>query len=190
MAFVDRIRNLLVQPKSEWAKIAAEPASVQSLYTGWIMILAAIGPVVRIVLKLFFGVELELRVAIGTYVGALVGIALLALFVDILAPSFGGKRDYVASLKLVAFSVTPPAIAAIAAFVPVAGRLIMIAGGIYGFYLFFVGATPLRKSSAEKSASFTIVAALCAVVLIYVLYQLIVGPGAAPVIAVPAVNPM
>ena len=44
MNLVDRVKGILVEPRNEWVKIAAEPATVQSLYTGWIMILAAIGP--------------------------------------------------------------------------------------------------------------------------------------------------
>ena len=52
MNLVDRIKGILVEPRNEWPKIAAEPATVQSLYTGWIMILAAIGPIaVRMFLR-------------------------------------------------------------------------------------------------------------------------------------------
>ena len=44
MALLDRVRGILLEPRTEWPKIAAEPATTQSLYTGWIMIFAAIGP--------------------------------------------------------------------------------------------------------------------------------------------------
>ena len=49
MALVDRIKGILLEPRSEWTTIAAEATSVQSLYTGWIMILAAIGPVAMLI---------------------------------------------------------------------------------------------------------------------------------------------
>src|SRR3954469_1333440 len=45
MNLVDRIKGIVVEPRNEWPKIAAEPATVQSLYTGWIMILAAVAPI-------------------------------------------------------------------------------------------------------------------------------------------------
>ena len=45
MNLVERIKGIVMDPRNEWVKIAAEPATVQSLYTGWIMILAAIGPI-------------------------------------------------------------------------------------------------------------------------------------------------
>ena len=45
MALVDRVKNILLTPRTEWSAIAGETATVQGLYTGYIMILAAIGPV-------------------------------------------------------------------------------------------------------------------------------------------------
>src|SRR3954470_5102228 len=45
MNVVERAKNLLLQPKVEWPVIDAEPHTVQGLYTQYIMILAAIGPV-------------------------------------------------------------------------------------------------------------------------------------------------
>ncbi len=34
MNLVDRIKNILLAPRTEWPKIAGEPATVQSLYIG------------------------------------------------------------------------------------------------------------------------------------------------------------
>ena len=42
---VDRVKNILLSPKTEWERIDAEPATVKGLYTGYAMILAAIGPI-------------------------------------------------------------------------------------------------------------------------------------------------
>ena len=42
MNLVDRAKNLILTPAAEWDKISAETHTVQGLYTGWIMILAAI----------------------------------------------------------------------------------------------------------------------------------------------------
>src|SRR3546814_7366747 len=39
---VERVKSILLSPKSEWPVIAAEPATVKGLYTGYFMILAAI----------------------------------------------------------------------------------------------------------------------------------------------------
>ena len=41
MNIVDRAKNLILTPAAEWDKISAETHTVQGLYTGWIMVLAA-----------------------------------------------------------------------------------------------------------------------------------------------------
>jgi hypothetical protein len=166
MALLDRLKGILLEPKNEWPKIAAEPETVQTIYTGWIMILAAIGPLVMLVA--FGALGLGVRVAIATYVNALVSTAVLALIVDVLTPSFGGSKDYVGALKLVAYSVTPLWIAHIAMILPFLGMVVLLAAAIYACYLFFLGAPVIKKCSAEKAIPFTIVVLLCAIALSYV----------------------
>ncbi len=173
MALTDRLKGILFDPKNEWPRIAAEPATVQSIYTGWVMILAAIGPLVLLVAlgALGFGV----RVAIAAYINALVSTAVLALIVDALTTSFGGAKDYTASLKLVAYSATPAWIAQILMVLPFLGLIVMLAAAIYAFYLFFLGAPVLKKCAAEKAVPFTIVVLLCAIVLSYLVRLVFAG---------------
>src|SRR5258707_10703118 len=45
MSLVERAKNILLQPKTEWPVIAAEQATTGSLYTGYVIPLALIGPV-------------------------------------------------------------------------------------------------------------------------------------------------
>ena len=45
MDLVGRVKKILLQPKTEWRMIDTERTSTQALYTGYIMPLAAIGPV-------------------------------------------------------------------------------------------------------------------------------------------------
>ncbi len=74
---------------------------MQSLYVGYIMILAAIAP-----LALLSAPAVLIASAIAHYVIALVVTYLLALIVDTLAPTFGGTKNFTQSLKLVAYSYT------------------------------------------------------------------------------------
>lgn len=187
MNLVDRTKAILLDPRAEWPRIATEPATVQSLYTGWIMLLAAIGPVMILLSTalftsgLGFGFAFGLRAAIAAYINALIGVAVLAMIVDVLAPSFGGTKDYVRSLKLVAYSFTPVWVAQIALIVPVLGWLIVLAGAIYGFYLFFLGAPLLGRCSVEKAVPYTIVVVLCAIVLSIIIQRILfalIGIGA------------
>jgi hypothetical protein len=170
MALLDRLQGILLRPRAEWPKIAAEPETVQGLYTGWIAILAAIGPV-----AILAGMGFGLRVALLSYVNSLVAVAVIALIVDVLAPNFGGRRDYVAALKLVAYSAAAGWVAQVAWVLPMLGMLAALAGAIYGFYLFLLGAPVLDKCAPERAVAFTIVVLLCAIVLLYLVEGVIFG---------------
>lgn len=159
MNLVDRIKGILKDPRNEWPKIAAEPATVQSLYTGWIMILAAIGPI-ALLISLH-----SIQFAIAQYVLSLIITFVLALIVDALAPSFGGTKDFIASLKLTAYSYTVAWLAGIFNLLGILGGLVALVATIYAFYTFFLGAPVLKKSSPEKAVPFTLVIVLCGIVL-------------------------
>ena len=80
MNLVERVKNILLQPKEEWPKIAEETTTTQSLYVGYIMILAAIGPVMVLIVTGGMGI----LGAIIRYAVALAATYLIALLVDAL----------------------------------------------------------------------------------------------------------
>ena len=53
----DRAKDILVQPKSEWGVIDAEPSTIGGIYTGYVLILAAIGPIAMLVGQQVFAGE-------------------------------------------------------------------------------------------------------------------------------------
>jgi hypothetical protein len=161
MDIFDRVKRILVEPRDEWVKIAGEPASVQSLYTSWIMILAAIGPIALLVSMH------SLQFAIAQYVRSLIMTFVLALVVDALAPSFGGTKDFVASLKLTAYSYTAAWLAGIFNLFGTLGAVIGLIATIYTLYTFFLGAPALNKASPDKAVPFTLVVVMCAIVLFF-----------------------
>ncbi len=174
MGIIDRIKGLLFEPKTEWPRIAGEPATSQSIYTGWVMILAAIPA-----LGVFVGME-SVNFAVGQYVIALVITALLALIVDQLSPSFGGSRDFVASLKLAAYSYTPAWLAGVFHALGHLGGILVILASLYAWYLFYLGAPALRRCSPERALPFTIVIVLCGLALGLLLGFALAGGGFAP----------
>ena len=171
IALLDRVKNILLTPKSEWPRIAEEAASVQSLYVAYIMILAAIGPIAMAIRMGVIGAT----VALVGYVVALVVTYLLALIVDALAPTFGGEKNFIQSLKLTAYSYTAAWVAGIFQLVPGIGGIIGLLAAIYSFYTFYLGVTVLKKCPADKAATFTIVVVLCGIVLGIVLGGLLVS---------------
>lgn len=174
MNLLDRIKRILGEPRDEWVKIAAEPASVQSLYTNWIMILAAIGPVALLVSMN------SLQFAIAQYVRSLIMTFVLALVVDAMAPSFGGTKDFVASLKLTAYSYTATWLAGIFNLLGTPGGIIGLIATIYTLYTFFLGVPVLKKASPDKAVPFTVVVVLCGIVLFFLARFAFTGVAAPP----------
>ena len=175
MALVDRVRDILLKPRETWPVIAAEPATVQSIYTGYVMLLAAIPAIAGFIgLSLIglssFGVSFRLPIAVGLvqmvvgYVLSLVMVFVVALIVDALAPTFGGVKNQVQALKLVAYSMTAYWLAGIFSLVPMIGILGLLLG-LYSIWLFYTGISALMHNPPEKSAAYTAVVVICAVVV-------------------------
>ena len=163
MLQIDRLKNILLSPKTEWPVIAGETATVQSLYVGYIMILAAIGP---IALALRFGIAgAGITFAIANYVVSLAVVYLLALLVDALAPSFGGEKNFIRSLQLVAYSLTVSWLAGVFHLLGVIGGLVNLVATIYSIYTLYLGAPVMKRCSQDKAVAFTVVVVLLAIVI-------------------------
>lgn len=171
MALLERIRNMLLSPRTEWPVIAAEPASVRSIYTGYALQLAAIGPIVTAVSIPVLGVV----AAILLYVVGLAGTLVLAVITDALAPYFGGEKDLVAAVKLVAYGYTAVWLSAALTRIPAVGRLIGLVALGYAIYTFYLGAPVLRKASQEKAVLFTAAVIGAAIVLGLVVSLVLMG---------------
>ncbi len=187
MDIVSRVKAILLTPKTEWPAIAGEAATVGSLYNGYIMPLAAIGPVALLVSFTIAGIfGSGILFAVVQYVLNLVAIYVLALIVSKLAPSFGGRDDLVQALKLAAYASTAVWVAAavrIIAFIPgiwLVASLVMLAAAIYTIYLFYAGASPVLGVPDNKAGVFTLVAIVVTIVVYIVLVfltRLIIGGG-------------
>jgi hypothetical protein len=190
MNLVDRVKRILLSPKTEWAVIDAEPATLAELYTRYIMPLAAIGPLAQLIGYSVFGISVPFigtyRVPIGTaitqalvtYILTLAGTYVLALIIDALAPTFNGQRSQIQSLKLAAYSLTASWVAGIFSLIP--GLRILTLLGIYSLYLLYVGLPVLMKTPREKAASYTAVVILAAIVL-----SIVIGAVASAFMRVP-----
>jgi len=164
MNLVERVKNIVLQPKEEWVKIADEEVTPQSLYVGYIMILAAIGPVMLLIVTGGFG----FLGALIRYVVALAATYLIALLVDALAPTFGGQKNFNQALKLVAYSLTAAWIAGILLIIPFLGALLVLVAAIYSWYTFYLGVPLLMKCPADKAAGYTVVVVLSWIVLVFI----------------------
>jgi len=187
---VDRAKNLILQPRAEWDKIAGETHTVQGLYTGWIMILAAIGPVAAFIGHSLigmgaFGISYRvpilhgLALMIASYAMALGMVYVFALVIDALAPSFDGTKDFGQAFKVAAFAPTASWLASIFGILPMLSILSIL--GLYSLYLLWVGLPKLMKVPEAKAALYTVVVILVGLVIALVIGTLtaLMGPGRA-----------
>ena len=94
---------------------------------------------------------------------SLLGIFVLSLIADFLAPKFGGVSDKLAAFKLVAYGATASWLAGVFGLIPSLGFFGLL--GLYSIYLFYTGAQPLMKVPQDKAAGYVAVTILCAIVL-------------------------
>jgi len=173
MSLVDRVKGILLSPKEEWPKIGSETATVPSIYSSYIMILAAIGPIAMMLRSMFFGFFGAIVGAIVMYVVALGCTYVMALIVDALATTFGGEKNFVQSLKLAAYASTAVWVAGILHLLGgLAGILILLAA-LYSLYTLYLGITVLKKCPQDKAVPYTLVVVVCVVVLFAILGSLV-----------------
>lgn len=178
MNLVERVKNILLSPKTEWPTIAGETTDVKTLYTSYVMILAAIPAVATFIGYSLIGMSIPMvgsyRVPIGSglagaivqYGLALVGVYVMALIIDALAPSFGGEKNLNQALKTTAYSYTAAWVASVFHMIPGLGILSIV--GLYSFYLLYLGLPVTMKAPQEKAVGYTAVAVICGIVLMFI----------------------
>ncbi len=175
MNLVARAKGILTNPKQEWAAIDAEPLNTSELLIGYVLPLAAIGPIASVIGWSVFGFGGFFRLSIGTLIGhaivsfilTIVGVFVVAWVINALAPTFGATQSMPQAIKVAAYSSTAAWIAAIFNIYPALAILALI-GALYSLYLFFVGLPMLMKAPPDKAMTYTIVV-IVAVVVIFVI---------------------
>ena len=174
---IARAQGILLKPNEEWDKIAAEPATIQSLFVGYAAILAALPALTGLLGGLIFmhNIFAGLATALVGYALGLGAVFALGYIADALAPSFGAEKNLIQAMKLVVYSWTATGVAGILSFIPVLGGLISLVGFGYGCYLLYLGVPKVMKAPADKAVTYTVVIIVAGIVL----YACIVGITAA-----------
>jgi len=190
MSLIERVQSILLKPKQTWPVIAAESADVASIYTRYVMILAAIPAVAAFIGLTFvgvgaFGVSYRVPIVDGLvmmivrYVLSLVMVFVLALLVDALAPTFGGTKNQIQALKVVAYGCTAGFVGGIFGLIPSIGILGLLAL-FYSIYLIYTGLPVLMRCPADKAGAYTavvIVGGIVAGIVIYAVSGLLTPAG-------------
>ena len=193
MNLISRTKNILLSPKQEWQVIDDEATSVGGLYLGYIVPLAAIGPVASSIRMALFGISVPsmgtypvpigaaVRQGIAQYVMALVGVFVLALIIDELAPYFRVEENRYQALKVAAYSSTPVWVAGIVGLFPML-NILRLVGLLYSLFLLYLGLPVLMRVPQEKAMRYSVVVMISAVVLFFVIGFIVALLGGGPVI--------
>ena len=183
MNLVDRAKNIILTPTTEWEVIRTESLSTGQMIGGYAAILALIPAIAGFIGKSLIGFSLlgaQIRIPIGPgliwgvlyYVMSLVSLYVLALIIDGLAPSFGATKDMNASLKVAVFSSTAAWVAGIFSLIPILSILGIL--GLYSLYLLYGGMKTIKAPAPDKLMAYYIITIIAAIV-VYVVVGVVVS---------------
>ncbi len=163
MNLIERVKNILVTPKTEWDVIDQETPNTQNIIVGYVLPLVAIGAIATFigwsfVGKSYVGLKFTstswgIRYAIIALISGVAGTFLTAFVIDALAPTFKAEKNMGKSMQLAAYSFTPGWVGAIFSILPslaILGSLI----GLYGLYLLYLGLPKLKKAPQEQATGY------------------------------------
>jgi hypothetical protein len=176
MDLIARVKKICLNPQSEWSVIAEESTPAAGLITQYVMPLAAVAAVAGFIGGSLIGQTVPfvgtyrmplatgLGLAVFSIVTAIIGVVVIALIIDALAPSFGAQKNRAQAFKVAAYSFTPAWVAGVFQILP-ALAILAVLGGLYGLYLLYLGLPRLMKCPADKAAGYTVVVVISAIVV-------------------------
>ncbi|HET9175991.1 MAG TPA: Yip1 family protein [Pseudolabrys sp.] len=170
MNLMDRIKGILLQPKSEWGKIDSEPGDAGYLISNYVAILAAVAPISTFIGTSIIGMG-GARVGIGagllyavvSYVLSLIGFFVLGYVIDFLAGTFGARKDLQSAMKVSAYAPTAAWLAGVFNILPALSFLSIL--GLYSLYLLYTGIGALMRPAANNALIYTIAVIICAIIV-------------------------
>lgn len=171
-ALKDRVTKIITDPANEWRRIEPEPTTIQQLYTGFIIPVAAIPVVASFIGSVLIGLPFlgrsnpisALITAVFTLAMTLIGTYVAAFIISKLGPTFASISDDRQALKLVAYSYTPLWVAGVLNIVPFLGILALLAW-FYSIYVFYLGVPVMMKTPADKVIPYMVVSAVVMIVV-------------------------
>lgn len=145
--FASRVIGIILRPEAEWQAIAEEREGVASFAASYVAPLALIGPIAFVcgALAAPFGLT-PTAAASAVWAGLftqVLGLAVTAAVIWLIAPLYGVRRDFLAGFRVVAYAATPVWLAGIVLAVPLQRFpllvVIILIALMHGLYLFHLG---------------------------------------------------
>ena len=177
MGIIDRAKNIILTPKTEWPVIAGEEPNVSQVMTAYVLPLALIPAIASIIGYGIVGLvvtSFRWGIAMGLvqFITALVGVYVTAFVIDFLAPNFGSQKNIGRAVQLVAYAFTPVWVAGIFYVIPALGILVLLAG-LYGLYLIYLGLPALMKTPQDKTVPYLVVSIIVVILAYWVISMIL-----------------
>jgi hypothetical protein len=173
--FLARVKGILLSPTAEWPVIDREDTAPASVFSTYVLPLAALAAAVNFIrlsiigINMPFGGTIRSPVTVGltnailTCVMAVVGVALIAGIINLLAPTFGGVRDTRRAVRASAYSLTAAYVGSFLGLLPM-GTLLGFLAGLYGIYILYLGLPLMMHSKPDKAVGYTASVVVCTLV--------------------------
>jgi hypothetical protein len=184
-----RIQGIVLSPKVEWPVIAREETPVAKIISTYVVPLTLLVVIVTFVRMSVIGVSMPfggtirtpflggLTNALVSLVMGLVGVGIVSLIINVLAPTFGGLRDNRKALQVAAYSLTPAYLSVVFGLLPALGTLLSFVAGLYGIYVLYLGLPVVMRSKPDKAVGYTASVVICTIILGVVLGALSAAIG-------------
>ncbi|HET7728540.1 MAG TPA: Yip1 family protein [Usitatibacter sp.] len=191
MALIDRVKNMMMTPKTEWDVVAAEPTQPADLVKGYVLPLAAVAAVAGFIGAVVVGTNVPMmgtvRVSVvGGLIGAIMQLVMavvmvfvMGFIIDALAPTFGAQKSMAQAVKVAAYSYTPVWVLSIVAILPYIGLLVALVAAVYAIYLLYLGLPRVMKVPQDKAVGYTVLVVVVGIVVGFIV-ALVVGLVTAP----------
>src|SRR6185369_13148047 len=90
--------------------------------------------------------------------------------IDALAPTFGGRKDFIRAFKVAAYAPTAIWVAGVFSLLPVLSALTIL--GLYSLYLFYLGLPALMRTPPEKVIGYVLAVIVCAFIVWLLIFSL------------------
>jgi hypothetical protein len=170
MDVVSRVKNILIDPKTEWGVIDGEPDDPVTILKSYVVIVAAIPAVCGFIGASIIGVAGYRTGIIGGFVSAvlsyvltLAGVFVMAFIIDTLAEMFGGQKNFNSAFKVAAYAPTASWVAGVFTLIPVLSVLAIL--GLYSLYLLYLGLPVLMRTPPDKAIGYVIAVIVAAIIV-------------------------
>ena len=185
-SFLARVKGILLSPAAEWPVIDSEGTTPATVFGTYVIPLAALAAIVNFIRLSVIGINMPfggtirspitagLTNAVLTCVMAVLGVALIAGIINLLAPTFGGVRDTRRALRAAAYSLTAAYVGTFLGLLPM-GTLLSLLAGLYGIYTLYLGLPLMMHSKPDKAVGYTASVVVCTI-LVGLILGAVMGP--------------